>query len=713
MRVQSIFAYLDRMDARPGESVGVHVSNERPDDPVDIRLLRIRSADSNPWGRGVLTAPVNAIRPVVVKAEAQTTNIGSFFWHRFGADAPAALTITFLFQPTRLPDIEGCLVGLGQTTVTQDGTRHVAVDGSQHERGIAKLTWYRFVLSFDGAGRSAVLCVCPAGGDPGSPVIAALDLPPLAAGDLLSIGACPLVGGDASARPRASLCCDGKLEDVQIFVGASTAADCRDFALGRTPVDKACYARWSFARDFSSDRIVSTVEPPREAWLENLPTRSIRGARWDGSEIDRRRSPESYAAVHLHSDDLLDCRWPEATRLHLPADLESGIYAVRVANALDADLPILHVLPSGPTRNRIAFLAPTATYLAYANFRQIEYSPNYEISLGPILNYGPEDIALSLHPEWSGSTYHRHHDGSPILFSSCRRPMLNIRPESVLWTFTGDMFVPDWLDATGRTFDVITDEALDREGKDLLRGYSVVLTGAHPEYCSHRMFDALETWVNSGGRLMYLGGNGFDSSVTFHPDIPGVLERRWVGAGPCIVQAGEQIHALADVVGGELTESNRPRSRLVGSMLVAVAFDRCEPYARAEGASDPRAGFAFRDLQEGDVIGAYGAYGGGAAGLEIDAVIDDAVPPEDRIVLLSSFDHSMAYHASVKETDTDTAPPPCRSDVVLIRRPEGGAVFSVGSIAWPLALPWKGYDNDISRMTGNVLDRFLDPEPLW
>ena len=42
----------------------------------------------------------------------------------------------------------------------------------------------------------------------------------------------------------------------------------------------------------------------------------------------------------------------------------------------------------------------------------------------------------------------------------------------------------------------------------------------------------------------------------------------------------------------------------------------------------------------------------------------------------------------------------------------GGAVFSVGSIGWSAAMAWDGYDNDVARMTGNVLRRFLDPAPV-
>ena len=42
----------------------------------------------------------------------------------------------------------------------------------------------------------------------------------------------------------------------------------------------------------------------------------------------------------------------------------------------------------------------------------------------------------------------------------------------------------------------------------------------------------------------------------------------------------------------------------------------------------------------------------------------------------------------------------------------GGAVFSTGSIAWCGSLSHNRYDNNVARITGNVIRRFLDPAPF-
>ncbi len=53
-----------------------------------------------------------------------------------------------------------------------------------------------------------------------------------------------------------------------------------------------------------------------------------------------------------------------------------------------------------------------------------------------------------------------------------------------------------------------------------------------------------------------------------------------------------------------------------------------------------------------------------------------------------------------------------RSDMAFFETGRGGAVFSVGSITFCGNLSHNGYDNNISRITKNVLDRFLDAAPF-
>ena len=85
-------------------------------------------------------------------------------------------------------------------------------------------------------------------------------------------------------------------------------------------------------------------------------------------------------------------------------------------------------------------------------------------------------------------------------------------------------------------------------------------------------------------------------------------------------------------------------------------------------------------------------------------------------MLASSFGHSDSYQLAV-EDQLVTGPgtggsqhPLVRADMVYFEGPNGGAVFSVGSISWCGSLSYNEGDNNVARITANVLRRFAaDP----
>jgi N,N-dimethylformamidase len=50
--------------------------------------------------------------------------------------------------------------------------------------------------------------------------------------------------------------------------------------------------------------------------------------------------------------------------------------------------------------------------------------------------------------------------------------------------------------------------------------------------------------------------------------------------------------------------------------------------------------------------------------------------------------------------------------MVFFETDNGGAVFSVGSIAWSGSVAHNRYENNVARVTHNVLERFADPTPF-
>ncbi len=112
-------------------------------------------------------------------------------------------------------------------------------------------------------------------------------------------------------------------------------------------------------------------------------------------------------------------------------------------------------------------------------------------------------------------------------------------------------------------------------------------------------------------------------------------------------------------------------------------------------------------------IGDFGLLLGGAAGNEVDRADASRGTPAETIVLATSKGHGDAYQLAVEDLSF-TAPgqggteqPLVRSDVVIVPYAGGGMVFSVGSITWLGSLAFHGYDNDVARLTHNVLKRFL------
>ena len=107
-----------------------------------------------------------------------------------------------------------------------------------------------------------------------------------------------------------------------------------------------------------------------------------------------------------------------------------------------------------------------------------------------------------------------------------------------------------------------------------------------------------------------------------------------------------------------------------------------------------------------------------AAGWEVDRADPALGTPHHALVVATATDFSSSYHWMKEElTHTHSAIngetcPFVRSDIVFYETPMEGAVFSVSSIAWAGALAHQDYNNNVSRITENVVRRFLDPTPF-
>ncbi len=479
-------------------------------------------------------------------------------------------------------------------------------------------------------------------------------------------------------------------------------------------------ASWDFSRDMESE-IIRDASPSRlDGAIVNLPARAMTGCAWDGSEMNWRNAPQQYGAIHFHDDDISDAGWETDFTFAVPEGLRSGCYAAWLTSG-DARFQIaFFVRPKkGAATADVVYLASSATYTVYCNnvgrFRTVMT----EVTQGRLTVMDAVDILLLQHPEMGYSTYDRHSDGSGICYSSRLRPATNIRPTGRLWNYCCDLLIVDWLDRSGLKFDVVTDDDLHKEGLDLLRPYRVLITGSHPEYASLAMLDALDSWVRRGGRLMYLGGNGFYWRIAYHPTREGIIEvrRSEDGTRAWDAEVGEYYHSFSGEYGGLWRRQSRAPQALAGVGFISQGFDFSSAYRRTEAAHDPRAAFIFEGV-EGEVLGDYGLLQGGAAGIEIDCIDPALGTPPHALVVARSENHSNTYELVNEEVRvahgmTDGVQNPLiHADMTFFETPNGGAVFSTGSIAYAGSFGHNGFNNAIAKLTYNVLRRFADPKPF-
>ena len=742
-----ILAYADRLSGRPGEAVEIKVSCEGLN-RYEAELVRIIQGDINPQGPGYREDAVDLDLGGPFEGRFQPLHPGSYGIVEDNAAFRALSTFTVFaaIWPT--------MPGDGLQTVL---ARRDPLTGAGFELILNEAGALEFTVACGGASASSVSTEEPllvqrwylvAAGlcaEDGRMIVTQRRLAPhplpADAATVTREGRCSAVPSHVAApltvaaRPAtdrpAERHFNGRLERPSLYASVLEPDDmiAKLDAQSGSARDVDLVAAWDFSIGISTDRMVDVSPRHLHGVLVNLPTRGVTGRHGGEDAFCWVQTPERYAAVHFHDDDLYDAGWETEFSFEIPKGLRSGLYAVRLHAEEDEFYVPLAVLPprDGPTASA-AFLLPTASYMAYANNRIALDVPEAEIVIGRLLEHKKHDLFMQEHPELGLCFYDVHNDGSGVFYSSRLRPVVDMQPKIIgalggagsnVWQFNADTHILGWLEHCGERFDVITDEDLHREGLSLIEDYRVVLTGSHPEYHSASMLDALEAYIHRGGRLMYLGGNGFYWRVSFHPELPGVIECRKSEDGIRAFSPlpGEFFASFTGEYTGLWRRNGRPPNRLVGIGMVSQGFDISAPYRRMQASRDPRAAFVFEGVED-EIIGDFGLSGGGAAGLELDAVDHALGTPEHALVLASSERYTDVY-LMTPEDMLDPAPglggteaEIIRSDMVFFETANGGAVFSTGSIAWAGSMAWNGYNNHVTVITSNVLRRFLNSEPF-
>jgi len=733
-------AYADRLSVRPGETISFHVANVTGQ-PVAAKIVRVISSDANPAGPGIRLEEVKATVSRLTEAGPGIVPSGSYAIVD-GLNAwlsGVSFTLCCFVYPTRLASGRQSLMSRlddsehrGFGLMIDDGRLLGSMgNGAEFEtvstrEPLKERCWHFAWLRFEAD--SHLLQIGHARLGIASPALAQITL---------SNRASPLDDGPllmAAANHRApDNHFNGKLESPMLFDRALSEAEIQSAMGGEPPA--GAVASWDFSREVSGSRVVDVGARGLHGRLVNTPVRAVTGAKWSGREMCFRHAPEDYGAIHFHEDDIDDCTWSPVFAWTVPQGTHSSVYAL-ILSAGDAEenVPFHVVPPRGRTTARVAVLASTFTYTVYGNHARPEWDrdPQWQAAWRQqSAQWGAYAHNPGEHREYGLSTYNNHTDGSGISIASWHRPMLNVRLgyltypyESIrgsgLRHFPADSHLHGWLEAKGYDYDIITDWELHEEGADLLKPYPVVLTGSHPEYHTREMLDALESYRDAGGRLCYLGGNGFYWKIALSPQKDGVIEIRRAEGGirAWAAEPGEYYNQFDGEYGGLWRRNGRPPQHLCGIGFTAQGNFLGSHYRKRPEAADPRVAWIFEGVEEA-VFGGHGLSAHGAAGFELDRADKRLGTPEHAVVIASSEGHppdapwvlvpeEMLTH--IVTWPGESAQALIRADMTFFECPNGGAVFSTGSITFCGSLVSNGYDNDVSRLLENVLTRFLDPQ---
>jgi hypothetical protein len=179
--------------------------------------------------------------------------------------------------------------------------------------------------------------------------------------------------------------------------------------------------------------------------------------------------------------------------LRIPPDWPSGIYSARLTSAERKNnySHVTFVVKPDKRRSSVAVLANINTWLAYNT--------------------------------WGGRS---KYTSPAAAHSSFLRPAPDTDPfgedDDAYHQTRAELWILGWLEEELKhPPDVYTD--LDFHNR-LIKGYKKLVIGTHSEYWSTQMYDNLKGFLDSGGSLIYLGGNGiYEVGTYYEPDKTGMI----------------------------------------------------------------------------------------------------------------------------------------------------------------------------------------------
>lgn len=353
--------------------------------------------------------------------------------------------------------------------------------------------------------------------------------------------------------------------------------------------------------------------------------------------------PQHYAA------NAYECgaAWEPTFTLQVGADWCSGMYAARISDSSGAAFDITFIVkkrrlgrPAG-----VAVLASTNTWLAYN--------------------------------AWGGASLYRYDIDDGLGKRSAFRVHMQ-RPNPAASPAGDDGHLANaekhilrWLEQNGIAYDLYADIDL-HDTPTLLRQYPTLVISTHSEYWTDPMYRGLESFLDAGGNLIYLSGNG-------------LYWKAEIRAQQLEVKYDSGRHTFSGEAGGRWRDCGRSETRMLGIRFTLAGKSTYGPYKVIA----PRHWiFDGTGVETGSLIGKSGLNMGGASGWEMDK-IDPRNKPAGLVHLAKGTNRWRSG-----------------ADMTYFTHAGGGGVFSAGSITFGGSL---AIDPVLSRMLRNVFARFSRP----
>jgi hypothetical protein len=444
----------------------------------------------------------------------------------------------------------------------------------------------------------------------------------------------------------------------------------------QAPTDSAVIGCWPLNEEHGTT-VADVSGCGRTGTIVNHGTWMIGGPGFNAAGVPRfgPYNPDTDAtrghALRLSSSDLYDCAWPITQTYIVPAECRPGVYVGRIIHSTTERYDVTFVvrretsLPTAPllvlcnTNTWLAYNRPFGLFSMYDNHPSGQ--PTYYQGIEMPWTYG---ISESV-GETGADPYLPYFGGLGINYSHL------VRAERHLHV---------WLEMNGYDYDVVSDRDVISD-PSILPNHRTVFIAGHSEYWTREGWNAVRTYLASGGNVIVASGNTMFWRVSHDDSVMECRKKGQAGGERPNAEWGELYHEHDHQRGGLMREAGCPAWQAIG--LESVGYDGNFFAYKVREPKHP-----FFETPEKIAITDCTELGGRfAVGHEWDARLDSiptgshpppANPPDYTPVTLARALFGQTWDYAVDFVQDDNL---VMSEIVEWVWGSGGRVFSVGSIA--------------------------------